>query len=100
MDKDHYRLYWKDQLIGVITNVGWSDFPWVGGDFTPAPMDSKLRKYLELLHNEALDDDEEPDELLFQEAFSTGWSIERPDGSKTKIFAPMVDFAEGWIEWR
>lgn len=40
------KLYWKQQLVGVITEATWSDFPWIIGRFEARRVGKRLREVL------------------------------------------------------
>ncbi|BDM81391.1 hypothetical protein [Acaryochloris marina] len=95
-----HRLLWRDQLIATITNVGWSDFPWVGGKFVATKMDSQIHELLEWIDCKSKTDDGMVDDPPFPEELLDDWYIEKPDGSKIEIMIPVLDFSAGTIEWR
>jgi hypothetical protein len=93
------RLFWKDRLIGEVTDVGWVDFLWAGGKLVIKKLSQKLRKALEYVFAESQSEDglQEwpfPDELFWN------WSVVKPDNTKVEIGIPIIDFTDGSIEWR
>jgi hypothetical protein len=93
------KLYWKRQLVGVITDAVWSDFPWIIGRFEARRVDKRLWAVLVWFAAQA-----EADELKdppFDSEFVQNWSIGKPDRSRVELFLPpIVDFTEGFVEWR
>lgn len=101
MSNSQHRLFWCNQIIGTISDVGWSDFPWVSGNFLSNTIDSEIRNLLEWFDIESKKDDGISVDPPFREELLNGWSIEKPDGTKTElIMPPIIDFASGIIEWR
>ena len=94
------QLLWGDHPVGVITEVGWADFPWRGGRFRPAArLNKRIRAVLDWFAAQAaadrLDEPPFPTELL------DGWAIAGPDGRRVALDGvPLVDLARGTIEWR
>jgi hypothetical protein len=80
------RLFWTDQLVGVITDAGWSDFPWASGELAVHEMPGELRSALEWATAQARSEGplEDPP---FPGALLENWWVEKPDGSKTEISA-------------
>ena len=95
-----HRLLWRDQLIATVTNVGWSDFPWVRGKFVAVEMASEIREILEWIERESRTEGGITDDPPFAEELLDEWSIERPDGTRVEITIPVLGFADGTIEWR
>jgi hypothetical protein len=93
------KLYWKKQLVGVITDAAVSDFPWVSGHFQPGRVAKRLREVLEWFAAQA-----EADELRdppFDADLVGNWAIVKPDRSRVELLLPpVVDFARGYAEWR
>ena len=100
MNEAVHRLLWRDHLIATVSEVRWSDFPWVGGKFIAVKMDAQIRELLEWIDRESKTDDGIVDDPPFPEELLTEWFIEKPDGSKTEIMIPVLDFSDGTIEWR
>jgi hypothetical protein len=93
------KLYWKKQLVGVITDVTSSDFPWNNGRFQARRMGRRLREVLEWLSTQA-----EADELQdppFDAELVASWAIVKPDQTRVELLLPpIVDFHKGLAEWR
>ena len=100
MDDATHRLLWRDQLIATITDVGWSDFPWACGKFVAAEMAPQIRELLEWIDRESKTEDGITDDPPFAEELLDEWLIEKPDGTRTGIMIPVLDFSDGSIEWR
>lgn len=94
-----HELYWKEQLVGIITEVSFSDFPWLSGRFEPRSMSKPLQEVLDWCAAQA-----EADELQdppFESDLMEAWVIVKPDGSRHElILPPLIDFTEGLAEWR
>lgn len=95
-----YRLLWRDQLIATITGVGWSDFPWACGKLVVVDMAPELRELLEWIGRESRTEDGITEDPPFEDELLEEWFIEKPDGTRTEIMIPVLDFADGSIEWR
>ena len=98
MAQEPINLFWKDQLIGHITDVGWSDFPWASGKISIISMPPDLREAMEWLHKESISEDGVMD-WPFSEDFVWGWRLEKPDGTSQEILQPIIDFGSGDVEW-
>ena len=94
-----HRLLWRDQLIAIVVEVR-SDFPWMCGKFVPASMDPTIRVLLEWIEHRSKTDDDLSKDPPFPAKLLEDWYIQKPDGTKIEIMIPIVDFAEGTIEWR
>lgn len=94
-----YTLYWKDQLVGTITDVRWTDFPWASGRFTMGSPSKKVRAVLEYVAARVATDDGLCD-WPFSDALFDLWRIVQPNGTSVEISPPIIDFANGSIEWR
>jgi hypothetical protein len=99
MDAGPHKLYWRSQLIGVVTEAAFSDFPWVRGRFEARRVSKQVREVLDWFAVQAKIDE------LQDPPFSTnrveGWVIEQFDGSRHELLMPpLVDFDEGTAEWR
>ncbi len=93
------KLYWKKQLVGVITDAGWSDFPWIAGTFDARRLGKRLRAVLEWFEEQTRAD--ELAEPPFAPEWLQNWSIVKPDRSRIELLAPpLVDFARGIVQWR
>ncbi|MBL8799217.1 MAG: hypothetical protein JNM56_35350 [Planctomycetia bacterium] len=99
MTDEPLQLFWKDQLIGRITDAGWSDFPWMSGKVSINQIPPELREAMEYLHREATSDDGVTD-WPFPEEFAAGWRMVKPDGTAVEISQPIIDFATGDVDWR
>ena len=95
-----HRLLWRDQLIATITDVGWWDFPWACGKLVAVEMDPRIRALLEWVLRESNTEEGIVDEPPFPEELLEDWFIEKPDGSRSEILIPVLDFADGTIVWR
>ncbi len=100
MNDAPHRLLWRDQLIATVTDVGWSDFPWVSGKFIAAEMEPRIREVLEWINRESKTEDGITDDPPFAEELLDDWFIETPDGTTMEIMIPVLDFSDGTIEWR
>ncbi len=96
---DEHRLYWKEQLVGIVTDVGWVDFPEAGGNITVGELSPEDRAVLEYIDTESKTDDGVCD-WPFAEEFAEHWRIVKPDGTNVEITPPVLDFAESFVTWR
>jgi hypothetical protein len=99
MDGELHHLYWKDHLVGTITDVGWTDFPWAGGKIAIGNLSKEVREVLEYISKES----ESEDGLLdwpFPDEMADHWRIVKPSGEQVEITPPVVDFSDGHVRWR
>jgi len=93
------KLYWKNQLVGVIMDATWSDFPSVAGRFESRQVSQRLREVLKWFAAQA-----EGDELKdppFEAELLENWAIVKPDRSQVELLIPpIIDFDRGLAEWR
>jgi hypothetical protein len=93
------KLYWKHQLVGVIRDATFSDFPWIIGRFEARRVSKRLREVLAWFAAQA-----EADELQeppFDADLVGNWAIVKPDRSRAELLLPpLVDFNKGFAEWR
>lgn len=99
MDEEKHLLYWRDQLVGIVTDVGWTDFPWAGGKVAIATLSDEVCAVLEYIDFESKTDDGVND-WPFPDELAEHWKIVKPDGTEVEIMPPVVDFAEGFVTWR
>jgi hypothetical protein len=99
MDDDRHQLYWRDQLVGVVTGVGWTDFPWAGGKFALGELSGEIRTVLEYIDRESKTDEGVHD-WPFPDEFAEHWRIVTPNGTEVEIMPPVIDFAVGHVTWR
>jgi hypothetical protein len=99
MKKGLLGLYWKDRLVGTISDVHWSDFPWLIGKIALRRLTRPLRQALEYVSSESNSVDGLRDWPFAEELF-WNWAVLNPDGSRKEIGIPIVDFATGYVEWR
>jgi hypothetical protein len=99
MDDDLHYLYWKGQLVGTITDVGWTDFPWAGGKLTIGDLSKEVREVLEHISAEAESEDGLQD-WPFSDEMAEHWRIVKPDGKEVEIMPPVIDFSDGYVTWR
>lgn len=99
MDDGKYLLYWRDQLVGVVTDVSWADFPWAGGTIAVSPLTDELRAVLEHIDRQSSTDEGLRD-WPFPDELAEDWRIVKPDGKDIEITPPVIDFAEGYVTWR
>jgi hypothetical protein len=99
MDDGRHLLYWRDQLVGVVTDVGWTDFPEVGGTFTVGQLSDEVRAVLEYIDRESKMDDGVQD-WPFPDELADHWRVVKPDGTEVEIMPPVVDFADAYVYWR
>jgi hypothetical protein len=94
------QLFWKDVLIGNISEPEWLDFPWAIGRFIPEQVDSEVHALLQWFHQENKKDD--PDLLCapFPDHFLENWTIVKSDGTRNEIGPPIPDFDDMTIQWR
>ena len=95
---EQYRLFCGSRLVGTISNVRWLDFPWPIGDFAPAAIDEDIRTVIAWFA--AIGDAEELEDPPFPEPLLNDWWIERPGGDRKPVDVPIIDLADGTIEWR
>ena len=79
MNTGLHQLFWKDQLVGTITDVGWTDFPWAGGKFTLGQPSKELRDVLEYISKESATDEGLHD-WPFPDEMGEHWRVVKPDG--------------------
>ncbi|MBL8798931.1 MAG: hypothetical protein JNM56_33915 [Planctomycetia bacterium] len=99
MPKKRLSLFWKDQLVGFVSDASVSDFPWVCGKFTVCPIPKELRAALEYIHRESNTDDGLQD-WPFPEEFLDHWKIVQSDETARETSPPIIDFKKGIIDWR
>ena len=93
------KLCWKEQLVGVITDATWSDFPWLSGRFEVRQMDEQQRQVLAWFA--AQTEADELEEPPFAAEWIGNWAIVKADGSRVELLAPpIIDFSKGMAEWR
>lgn len=94
-----HKLYWRSQLVGVITEAAFSDFPWMIGRFESRRVSKRLREVLEWFAAQV-----EADELQdppFASDLVENWVIVKPDGGRHELLMPpLIDFDMGSAEWR
>jgi hypothetical protein len=93
------KLYWKKQLVGVISDATWLDFPWIIGRFEARRAGKQIREVLRWIAAQA-----EADELQdppFDAEWTENWAIVKPDRSRVELLLPpIIDFRKGFAEWR
>jgi hypothetical protein len=94
-----HSLYWKDELVGTVTDVAWVDFPWAGGKIVVAALSRDVRAALEYIERESNSDDG-LQVWPFADELSENWRIVKPDGEVVEIWPPIIDFATGFVTWR
>jgi hypothetical protein len=99
MAEEPLKLFWKDRLIGQVTDAGWSDFPAATGKVSIIHMPPALREAMEWLHTESNSENGVTD-WPFSEDFVWGWRLEKPDGTSEEISQPIIDFGNGDIDWQ
>lgn len=93
------KLYWKRQLVGVITKPRWSDFPQIVGRFEARRLSKRLREVLAWFAAQA--DADELQDPPFDADLVESWAIVKPDGSRVELpLPPLVDFSKRLAEWR
>jgi hypothetical protein len=92
-------LYWRDQLVGVVTDVGYVDFPWAGGTIALGELSGEVRAVLEYIDRESKTEDGVQD-WPFSDEMVDGWRIVKPDGTEVDILPPVVDFDDNSVSWR
>ena len=94
-----HKLYWKSQLVGVITEATFSDFPWMAGRFAARRLSTRVREVLDWVSAQAdADDLQDPP---FASDRVEGWAIVNPDGDRHELLMPpLVDFDKSIAEWR
>ena len=100
METEPLSLYWRDNMIGLIHGVSWSDFPWKCGRFEPTETDCEVRLLLQWFHNENKSEDPDLTQAPFPEHFLDNWYTTTPDGTKTEVMPPVPNFDDHTIEWR
>jgi hypothetical protein len=86
-------------LVGLITDVGGSDFPWMDGRFEARRLGKRLRAVLEWFAAQA--EAEELEEPPFPPDLLENWAMVKPDRGRVELVGPpLVRFAEGVVEWR
>ena len=96
--KQPLDLYWKNLLVGQVSDAAWSDFPWVFGKVTIFGMPADLRDAMEYLHRESHSEDGVCD-WPFPEEFVWDWRVVDAEGESVDICQPIIDFEAGEIEW-
>jgi hypothetical protein len=98
MMSEPIKLLCNGRLVGVISRVGWLDFPWKAGDFAPAQeIDAEVRKVIDWFG--AIGDADELTDPPFPEQMLTGWTLERANGDTKPVDVPIIDLEAGTIEW-
>ncbi|MEM9214153.1 MAG: hypothetical protein AAGD25_07365 [Cyanobacteria bacterium P01_F01_bin.150] len=87
-------------MIATITDVDWADFPWACGKFVAADMEPQIRDFLEWIGRESKTENGITEDPPFEDELFDEWFIENPDGTRTAIMMPVLDFLSGAIEWR
>jgi hypothetical protein len=100
VDNATHRLLWRDQLVATVTDVALWDFPWLCGKFMLAPVAVEIRQLLEWMDHWSKTKDDLTDDPPFPSQLLRDWYMEEPDGSKTEIMIPVLDFADHTITWR
>ena len=96
---DSIELHWKDKRVGLISDAGVSDFPWLAGKFVVKRISKRLQTVLNWFAAQA--DAEELVEPPFDHDLLEHWTIVRSDGSRVELdCVPIVDLSKGTIEWR
>ncbi len=93
-------LYWREQLIGVITNAAYIDFPWLGGMIELAAISNDIKVAFTYFHAMVEEDTEQLPDLPIADEMWKDWFIVTPDGKKRNISPPIVDFENGDVTWR
>ena len=94
-----HKLYWNSQLVGVIAEATFSDFPWVIGRFEVRRVSKRLREVLNWFAAQAQSD--ELQDPPFASELLEGWVIVQPDGGRHDLLMPpLIDFDKGFAEWR
>jgi hypothetical protein len=99
MDDGRHLLYCRNQLVGVVINIGWTDFPEVGGKIAVSQLSNEVRTALEYIDQESKTE-EGVHNWPFPDGLAEHWRIVKPDGTEVEIMAPVVDFADGFVTWR
>jgi hypothetical protein len=77
MTDGQHHLYWREELVGILMDVGWTGLPWAGGKIAVAQLSDELREVLEYI-------DRECKQARPRRAFKTGdslWSTKNTGGS-------------------
>jgi hypothetical protein len=93
------RLCWKKRLVGDITDVAWTDFPWVSGRVKLKRLTKELRQILKYVFKESRSE-EGLRNWPFADDLFWNWSILKADETREEIGIPIIDFTDGSIEWR
>jgi hypothetical protein len=99
MTDGEHQLFWREELVGIVTDVGWTDFPWAGGKITIGELSDEVRKVLEYIDCECKTEGGLQD-WPFPEEYEENWRIIKPDGTEEEISFPIVDFALSFVTWR
>jgi hypothetical protein len=100
-----YKLFFQDVFLGEVTETD-SDFPTYAGNFVPSevPCESalcrRLRAYLELTLQEAMNEDEAVDYSTFEDLIeSEDWVLADTEGRRLHITSPAYGL-DGELLWR
>lgn len=100
-----YKLFYQDVFLGEVTEMD-SDFPMLAGNFVPSevPCESalcrRLRSYLALTLQEAMNEDEAVDYSEFEDLIdSDDWVLADTEGHRMHIVSPAYGLEEELI-WR
>jgi hypothetical protein len=92
------KLYHKDRLIGLISNIAPEDTFEMSGDIALTAVAQEYKeKFAYLSDEDALTNGTNPP---FDESFLNGWYLEQPDGERKPIDCPGICFPDGEVFWR
>jgi hypothetical protein len=99
MAAEPHKLYWNTQLVGVVTEAGYCDFPWVMGRFEARAVSERVREVLDWFAAQA--EAEELSDPPFDTERLDEWVIVGADGGRYELLMPpLIDLDEGTAEWR
>jgi len=96
---DRYLMYWRDQFVGTLTEVGFEDFPGAGGRIEIAELSPEVRAALEYVDREVNHGDGVYD-WPFAEELLDHWRLVAPGGKEIEIGLVVIDFAARRASWR
>ena len=92
------QLYWKELLVGQVSDAACSEHPWIVGKVELNAIPQGLRKALTYLYAQSLTDEGVTD-WPFSDEFEVDWAVVYADGSSTEICEPLINFETGQIKW-
>jgi hypothetical protein len=98
MDDESYQLCWMDQVVGIVTDIQCSDFPWAEGKLTVVGLSGQLRAVLAWL-SEQVNSEDDLEDPPFPAELVENWFLVKADGTKHNIILPAVDLVQGTVSF-